>query len=501
MPEMATTHRRRSARVVPGVLRRQRRDRPPLSPAGRNRHAVLHHGRRRVDCTDGTVTVRDRDTLQQERVACGRSCATYHRRADRTNERADARAPATRRRRRSRKRSRARATSRTRVSSRRRSCSRSTSAYATSSATEALGAHARAVPRCARGKRGAALRAHPARVADRIAGVARSSPSSTSARSRGRARRSSASADGRADPVPGSRRSRSRTTPDRARAARARRGARASSSRRSTRRCGCERLQREKDYHRIAGASPASYNASFEAADAASRSRRCATSASSSSATPRRCGTTRCRGVLKRSLGIKPSRGDARRRARAVSRVASTTAHFPAKPDGIGDPAPGDGDGNRSDARTDESSSTWASGRKALARVLRAGARAGRGVSRAASARRAERLQHVPARARARAAFREHARGLSVRVPVARRQLGDRVVRDAVRPPHAGRAAGSLRYTRARTSRHAGASSARPDSRSCISCVATARSSSTKRRLYGGTKYAGMSCPTFMSTR
>ena len=77
--------------------------------------------------------------------------------------------------------------------------------------------------------------------------------------------------------------------------------------------------------------------------------------------------------------------------------------------------------------------------REAVARVLRAGARAGRGVSRAASARRPDRLEHVPARARARAALRVHASRPPVRVPLAGRQLGHRRLRDAVRPPDAGR--------------------------------------------------------------
>ena len=68
MPEMAHKIADELRRVVPGVLRRERRDRPALPPAGRGRHAVLHHGRRRVGRT-ATVTVRDRDTLQQERIA------------------------------------------------------------------------------------------------------------------------------------------------------------------------------------------------------------------------------------------------------------------------------------------------------------------------------------------------------------------------------------------------------------------------------------------------
>ena len=53
MPELATALVSRPARALPGVLRRQRRDRPALPPAGRGRHAVLHHGRRRHDGGSG----------------------------------------------------------------------------------------------------------------------------------------------------------------------------------------------------------------------------------------------------------------------------------------------------------------------------------------------------------------------------------------------------------------------------------------------------------------
>ena len=45
------------------------RDRPPLPPPGRDRHAVLRHGRLRHASTDHAVTVRERDSMAQERVA------------------------------------------------------------------------------------------------------------------------------------------------------------------------------------------------------------------------------------------------------------------------------------------------------------------------------------------------------------------------------------------------------------------------------------------------
>jgi hypothetical protein len=73
------------------------------------------------------------------------------------------------------------------------------------------------------------------------------------------------------------------------------------------------------------------------------------------------------------------------------------------------------------------------------ARLLLPGAHPRRSAPRVASAWRAERLADAAARARPCAAFREHAARPAVRIPLARRQLGDRRVRDAVRPPDAGR--------------------------------------------------------------
>ena len=49
MPEMAHKHRERAAAALPGGLRRDGQHRQALPPAGRSRHAVLHHGRRRHD--------------------------------------------------------------------------------------------------------------------------------------------------------------------------------------------------------------------------------------------------------------------------------------------------------------------------------------------------------------------------------------------------------------------------------------------------------------------
>ena len=46
MPELATKLADDLRAALPGVLRRDGRDRPALPPPGRSRHAVLHHGRR-----------------------------------------------------------------------------------------------------------------------------------------------------------------------------------------------------------------------------------------------------------------------------------------------------------------------------------------------------------------------------------------------------------------------------------------------------------------------
>ena len=67
MPEIAQEIYRELKKRVQRLLRREGRRRPPLPPAGRSRHAVLHH-RRRPDAAGQTVTIRDRDTLEQWRV-------------------------------------------------------------------------------------------------------------------------------------------------------------------------------------------------------------------------------------------------------------------------------------------------------------------------------------------------------------------------------------------------------------------------------------------------
>ena len=67
-PELAREIYERPARADAGRVRRGRRDRPPLPPPGRDRHALVRH----VDhqsLEDRTVTVRDRDSLAQERIA------------------------------------------------------------------------------------------------------------------------------------------------------------------------------------------------------------------------------------------------------------------------------------------------------------------------------------------------------------------------------------------------------------------------------------------------
>ena len=55
--------------VLHGGLRRDRLHRQALPPSGRNRHALLHHAWTSTPEATQTVTVRDRDTMEQERVA------------------------------------------------------------------------------------------------------------------------------------------------------------------------------------------------------------------------------------------------------------------------------------------------------------------------------------------------------------------------------------------------------------------------------------------------
>ena len=62
---------RPAAPALLGRLRPGRRHRPPLPAAGRDRHAVRHH-HRSSDAQDGTVTLRDRDSMQQERLPIDR---------------------------------------------------------------------------------------------------------------------------------------------------------------------------------------------------------------------------------------------------------------------------------------------------------------------------------------------------------------------------------------------------------------------------------------------
>ena len=62
-----------AATVDDRLLRRRRRARPPLSPPGRGRHAVLRHrrfrdARRGSSRLKGTVTIRHRDSMEQERL-------------------------------------------------------------------------------------------------------------------------------------------------------------------------------------------------------------------------------------------------------------------------------------------------------------------------------------------------------------------------------------------------------------------------------------------------
>ena len=280
---------------------------------------------------------------------------------------------------------------RTRGSSRRRSCSRSTRSIATILGRRRAGARARAFPRRAGGQRGAALGAH-ARSSGRSSRRARaSSRRSTSARSRGKATRSFSVDDGRADPVP------ARGDRDREQHATGASGAR---STRRARQLVAERaradaaraLPARARHHRSARTSPADYNATFELLSGVSLVGARATSASSSCATRRRCGTRCCPEFVKRVLGMTP-REATRADALALFRAREFDAYFPASDDGGVDPPPGARDGHRS--ATPAGASLFDTGERegkrsrafcAPVRVPR------RGVSRAAPARRADRL-------------------------------------------------------------------------------------------------------------
>ena len=68
MPEVAQKIYRDLKKQLQRLLRREGGRRPPLSPPGRGRHAVSASRSTARRCTDGTVTIRDRDTLKQWRV-------------------------------------------------------------------------------------------------------------------------------------------------------------------------------------------------------------------------------------------------------------------------------------------------------------------------------------------------------------------------------------------------------------------------------------------------
>ncbi len=124
------------------------------------------------------------------------------------------------------------------------------------------------------------------------------------------------------------------------------------------------------------------------------------------------CGT-RCSRSLRSACSAwrasELTRADA---ARAVPR-AGVRRVFPGDAHGGVDSAAGARDGDRSARRRPHRARHGRARREAFARVLLAGARAGRGVSRAAAARRPDRLDDVPARARPRAALRVHAAATS----------------------------------------------------------------------------------------
>ena len=64
----ARTGSRANCGRISGGSTTRREHRPAIPPAGRSRHALLRHGGRQT-VEDGTVTVRDRDTLNQDRIS------------------------------------------------------------------------------------------------------------------------------------------------------------------------------------------------------------------------------------------------------------------------------------------------------------------------------------------------------------------------------------------------------------------------------------------------
>ena len=68
-PELAREVYRDAARARPGRVRRGRRDRPPLPPPGRDRHAVGGDDRPPVARGPTPSPLRDRDSLAQDRIA------------------------------------------------------------------------------------------------------------------------------------------------------------------------------------------------------------------------------------------------------------------------------------------------------------------------------------------------------------------------------------------------------------------------------------------------
>ena len=139
---------------------------------------------------------------------------------------------------------------------------------------------------------------------------------------------------------------------------------------------------------------------------------------------------------LKRGLGITPSEATRAPTPLALMRVPEFDAAFPAENmEPRGAPS-GRRDGHQRGRRWPRALRHRRARGETRAGVLRARRDSRRDLSRAPPARRAERLADAPARTRSRAAFREHRHVAAVRVSLARRQLGDGRLRDAVRSPH-----------------------------------------------------------------
>ena len=337
---------------------------------------------------------------------------------------------------------------------------------------------ARADARGVSGQRAAGREEHrsaraAARLAGRVAERAASSRRSTSARSPGKARRSCACRtvaqikfEAMAIEIANNPRRATIGTRSRRRAP--------SSSAPSWRRFAASGFSASETSPKSSDLAP-SYNATFELLSGISLERAARRVRAVSARHAVAVGRGACRSSSKRVLGM--TAGEATRAdALALFRAREFDSGFPAIADGGVDSPAGARDGHRSArGRTHHARHRRARG-EALARFLRAGARAGRGVSRAAPARRADR---IGARSCTSSGHALHFAYMRPDLPFEYRWLGDNSITEgyAMLFDHliAGRGVAQALH-RAAHRACCRRSSARRASRSCTSCDATRRS-------------------------